>query len=157
MSIVNNNAVAEKERFYCLLMGAIDDELSAEQATEFHEIVSKNSECRREWQNYQKLKEVTKTMKLKSPPAEVWDSYWKNVYNRIERGIGWIVFSIGAVILITYGLFKAVESVITDTQLELVLKIGIIAVIAGLVILLVSVAREKLLLRKTDPYKEVQR
>jgi uncharacterized membrane protein len=61
------------------------------------------------------------------------------------------------VILITYGLFKSVEAIIADPQLEGILKIGIIAVIAGVAILLVSVAREKLFIRKSDPYKEIQR
>ena len=81
-----------------------------------------------------------------------------NIYNRIERGIGWIIFSVGCMILITYGLFKAVESIIADPQLETIIKVGIIAVIAGTVILLVSVLRERLFVRKTDQYaKEVER
>ncbi len=97
-------------------------------------------------------------MKFKQPHTEVWDKYWVNIYNRIERGIAWIIFSIGCMILLTYGLFKAVESIIAEPQLEIIVKIGILAVIAGTVILLVSVARERLFIKKTDRYsKEVQR
>lgn len=96
-------------------------------------------------------------MKLKSPSQEVFDSYWMGVYNRIERGIGWIIFSVGAVILITYGLFKFAETLINDSQLETIVKIGIIGIIAGIVIIFVSIIREKLTIRKTDKYKEVQR
>lgn len=146
-----------KIRFQSLLMRAVDGELSEEDQAEFDRLILSSPEFANEWQYYQKLKEVTQSMKLKSPPAEVWDRYWVHIYNRIERGIGWITFSIGSIILITYGLFKAVESVLADTQLAGIVKIGIFAVIAGLVILLVSVAREKLFVRKTDPYKEIQR
>ena len=96
-------------------------------------------------------------MKQKAPPEEVRDKFWINVYNRLERSIGWIIFTVGAVILITYGLFKAVESILSDTQLVGIVKVGILAAIAGLVILFVSVLREKLFVRKSDPYKEVQR
>ena len=76
---------------------------------------------------------------------------------RLERGLAWILFSIGAIILLTYSGFKAVESIISDPQLAGILKAAILMVIGGSVILLVSVVREKLFTRKSDPYKEVQR
>ncbi|HEX9974569.1 MAG TPA: hypothetical protein VGD14_21050 [bacterium] len=149
--------IKDQERFQHLLMGALDDELTAEETREFNALVKKYPEFQTERKKYQHLKEVTQTMKFKSPKKEVWDNYWINVYNRIERGIAWIIFSIGSVILITYGLFKAVEAIIADPQLESIIKIGIIAVLAGAVILLVSVIREKLFVRSSDPYKEIQR
>lgn len=149
--------IKDPERFQHLLMGAVDHELTAEEMREFEMLVQKYPEFQTEWTKYQHLKEVTQSMKFKSPKKEVWDNYWMHVYNRIERGIAWIIFSIGAIILITYGLFKAVEAVIADPQLESILKVGIIAIIAGVVILLVSVAREKLFMSKSDPYKEIQR
>ena len=155
--MTDHNITNNKERFYQLLMGAVDHELTASEWNEFNQLTENNSEFRKEWEQYKKLKEVTQAMKLKTPPKETWDNYWMNTYNKIERGIAWIVFSIGAIILITYGLFKAVEAIIADPQLEGIIKIGIIAVLLGLVILLVSVAREKLIIRKSDPYKEIQR
>jgi hypothetical protein len=147
----------DNERFQQLLMGAVDQELTSTELKKFNQLVETDPGFRKEWQQYKKLKEVTQAMKFKSPPKEVWDNYWMNTYNKIERGIAWIIFSIGAIILITYGLFKAVEAIIADPQLEGIIKIGIIAVLLGLVILLVSVAREKLFVRKSDPYKEIQR
>lgn len=146
-----------KERFYQLLMGAVDQELTSSELKEFNHLVETNVGFRKEWEQYKKLKEVTQAMKFKSPSKEAWDNYWINTYNKIERGIAWIIFSIGAIILITYGLFKAVEAIFADPQLEGIIKIGIIAVLLGLVILLVSVLREKLFIRKSDPYKEIQR
>lgn len=145
------------DRFQLLLMGAIDNELTPEQWAEFQHLLRQNRARADEWKHYQQLKEVTQAMKFKSPSPEVWDNYWTRVYNRIERGIAWIVFSIGAIILLTYGIFKAVEAIIADPQLEGIIKIGIIAVILGLVILIVSVVREKFFIHKSDPYKEVQR
>ena len=147
----------DQERFQQLLMGALDNELPSDELLEFNVLVRQYPEFKTELEQYRHLKEVTQSMKFKSPKQEVWDNYWMRVYNRIERGIAWIIFSIGAVILITYGLFKAVEAIIADPQLEFIIKIGIIAVLAGLVILFVSVVREKLFVRKSDPYKEIER
>jgi hypothetical protein len=149
---------SEKEKFRMLLMAAIDGELAGEEEARFEQYIRQYPECREEWQRYLKLKEVTKTMQFTKPLPEVWDRYWVGIYNRLERGLGWIVFSIGCVILLTYGGFKAIESIIADPQLELIVKIGIIAVIGGLTLLVVSVAREKIFTAKTDKYqKEVER
>jgi len=148
---------AEKKHFQTLLMKAVDRELNSDEQTEFDKFVSKDVDCRNEWQQMKKLKEVTKNMNFKSLPTEVWDNYWVNVYNRLERGLAWILFSIGAIILLTYSGFKAVESIIADPQLAGIVKAAILMVIGGGVILLVSVVREKLFTRKSDPYKEVQR
>lgn len=155
--MTNSQQRQASERFYQLLMGAIDQELTQEQWHEFTQIIHSNPTFKTEWEHYQKLKEVTRAMKFKSPPQEIWDNYWMKTYNKIERGIGWIIFSIGAIILITYGLFKAVESIIADPNLQGIVKIGIFAVLLGMVILVVSVIREKLFVRKSDPYKEIQR
>jgi hypothetical protein len=149
---------AERERFQILLTGAVDAELSQEQQAEFERYLKEYPECQTEWEQYAKLKEVTQTMKFKTPSQEIWDAYWLNVYNRIERGIAWIILSIGCIILLTYGGFKAIETLIADPQLETIIKVGLIAVIGGLVILVVSVVREKLFTARTDKYqKEVQR
>lgn len=155
--MIDHDKTSIRERFYQLLMGAVDQELTSSELKEFNHLVETNPGFQKEWEQYKKLKEVTQAMKFKSPSKEVWDNYWLNTYNKIERGIAWIIFSIGAIILITYGLFKAVEAIIADPQLQGIIKIGIIAVLLGLVILLVSVVREKLFIKRSDPYKEIQR
>jgi predicted anti-sigma-YlaC factor YlaD len=148
----------EKEKFQMLLMAAIDGELSGEEQAVFEQYLRQYPECQEEWQRYAKLKEVTRTMQFTKPAQEVWEHYWARVYNRLERGLGWILLSIGSIILLTYGGYKAIEALIADTQLEVIVKIGLIGVIGGLVILIVSVIREKLFTAKTDKYqKEVQR
>lgn len=147
----------ERNRFRLLLTAALDGELSLEDEREFKSFLSAAPGCQREWDEYKRLKEVTMQIKFTHPPAEVWDRYWLNVYNRIERGLGWILTSIGSMIVLFYGAYKAVESILADPQLEWFVKVGILAVLGGLVVLLVSVAREKLLIRKADKYKEIQR
>lgn len=150
---MNNNS----ERLRELIVKEVDELTTSDEKLELKSLLNKYPEFIQELNEQKKMQEVSKKMKLKSPSQEVFDSYWMGVYNRIERGIGWIIFSVGAVILITYGLFKFVETLISDSQLETIVKIGIIGVIAGIVIIFVSIIREKLTIRKTDKYKEVQR
>ena len=96
-------------------------------------------------------------MRLKAPPAEVWDRYWLQVYNRIERGLAWILTSLGAIILLSYAVYQAALKIWADTHLPGVVKFGILTLVIGAVMLMISILREKLFVRKQDKYREVQR
>ena len=97
-------------------------------------------------------------MKFKEPSDAELERYWSSIYNRLERGLGWILFSVGAIILLCYGAFRLLESVIVNQSVALGLKIGIVAISFGIVILFVSLLRERLVVRKADKYsKEIKR
>ncbi len=96
-------------------------------------------------------------MSYLEPPPEIWDDYWTSVYNRLERGLGWILVSAGALVLFAYGAWHWLEAVLADSGMPGPVKIAIFALVVGGAILFVSVVREKLLLRRRDPYREVQR
>ncbi len=148
--------IDQKERCKQLLMALIDGEITAEEHQELERLLRQFPEFREELANFQELKEVTRAMKLKSPDPEVWQTYWQNVYNRIERGLAWLIFTVGAAILIAYGLMKVVMEIWNDPDLPAIVKYGLYGVILGLVLLLISVLREKLYLRKHERYKEVK-
>ena len=96
-------------------------------------------------------------MELKKPPKDVWRLYWASVYNRLERRIGWILLSIGAMIILFFGGYKMVEGIIQDPSTPLLLKAGILIFLGGIVVLLVSLIREQFFVRKRERYKEDER
>ncbi len=147
----------ELDRFQTLLNKALDNMLTDEERIEFNSLLASSDEYQDKWNSIKKIKEITKTMKLKNPPEEIWDKYWLGIYSRLERGIAWILISIGAIVVLIYGGFKAIESVIQDPTLAWFLKAAILMLIAGGTMLLVSIARERLFIRKTDKYKEIIR
>ena len=63
----NYQQKSDTDRFNSLLMGAVDGELTKQERIEFEQLVSKYPEYKSEWQNYQKIKEVTKDMNFKEP------------------------------------------------------------------------------------------
>ena len=140
-----------------LMMGALDGEISRQEEQELARLLKKDPVLEAEWQQLQRVKEVTSGMVFRKPPAEVWDTYWTGVYQRFERGIGWILVSVGAVLLLSYGAWMGVQEFLDDTTTPTIVKYGLVAVIVGLVILFVSVVREKLFVRRSDPYKDVIR
>jgi ferric-dicitrate binding protein FerR (iron transport regulator) len=145
------------ERVRHLLMSGLDGELNAEEREELEGLLAADSKLRDEWHRMSKLKEVTQSMALRKPPDEVWEDYWASVYSRLERGVGWILVSLGGIVLLSYGAWRGVQALIADAEMPWFLKGAILATAVGLVVLFVSVLREKLFVRGRDPYKDVQR
>ena len=139
------------------LMGYLDNELSDEQRRLFEEHLSGCSDCKAELKEFKKLKAITDEVSLVEPEDRIWQDYWSGIYNRIERGIGWIMFSVAAISLAIYCGFKAIEELIKDPAIEITLKIGLLTLIAGLAILFVSILRERLYFWRRDRYKDVRR
>ena len=140
-----------------LMMGYLDNELSDEQRRQFEEHLAGCSECKDELEEFRKLKAITDEVTLVEPEDRIWQDYWDGIYNRIERSVGWIVFSVAAILLTIYGGFKAIEEMIKDPDIETILKVGLLALIVGLAILFVSVLRERLYFWQRDRYKNVRR
>ena len=134
-----------------------DRELGDNEKKMLEEHLKQCAECQREFEEMGKFEEVMGKMQLKKPQKEVWEVYWKTVYNRLERGIGWILLSIGGMILLFFGGYKAVEGIIQDPSTPLLLKIGILTALGGVVVLLVSLLREQLFVHKRERYKEVEK
>jgi len=140
-----------------MMMGYLDNELNDEQKRRFEEHLKSCSECADEIKGFQKLKKITDEVTLVEPEDKIWQQYWSSVYNRIERGLGWILLSVAGIILIIYGGFRAIEKIINNPDIELVLKVGLLVLLAGLAILFVSVLRERIFFWTSDRYKNVRR
>ncbi len=140
-----------------LISSYYDGELNPEQKKKVEKHLEDCPECRKELEEMRKFEEVMSQMELKKLPGEVWKRYWASVYNRLERRIGWILLSIGAMIILFFGGYKMVEGIIMDSSTSLLLKVGILAVLGGIVVLLVSILREQIFVRNRERYKEVEK
>jgi len=139
-----------------LLSGLIDGELDAGQKKSAESHIVFCGGCREEYARLLKLKEVTDDMKYFDLPDKLWAGYWQGIYRRIERGIGWFLLSLGAAVIIAFGAWRFLNDFILDPRISVFLKIGVGALLSGLIILLVSIIRERLFIRKHDRYDEVE-
>ena len=147
---------ARRERARYLMMAALDGELPDADRGELDELLA-DAELSAEWERLSRVKEVTETMSYREPPEEVWENYWTSVYHRVERGIGWVLVSLGSLILFGWWAWGWVHEVLADTGLPGFVKLAIFAVAMGGAILFVSVVREKFFVRRKDRYGEVVR
>jgi len=147
----------QDERARHLMMAALDGELSPDQQADLDRLLGADAELRAEWEGLVKVKEVTGVMSYREPPEEVWETYWISVYNRLERGLGWILLCVGTLVLLGFGIWEGVDALLADTELPAFVKIAVFVAAFGGTILLFSVIREKLFTRRRDAYKEIQR
>lgn len=140
-----------------IMMAYLDNELSDEQKQAFEEHLETCRHCSGELAEFKKLKSITEDVALAEPEDRVWQQYWDGIYNRVERGVGWIVFSVAAISLTIYGGYRIIETIVDDPTVELSLKTGLLALITGLAILFVSVLRERVYFWRKDRYRDVRR
>jgi len=150
---VNNDHKKIKE----LIAASFDGELDAAGRSIVEEHIKSCAQCRRVYEEMSRFEEVMNQMELQKPSRDTWKYYWDSVYNRLERRAGWILFSIGVMILLFFGGYKGLEGLIADPGIPLLLKIGILTALGGVVILLASIFREQIFVRKRERYKEVEK
>ena len=140
-----------------MMMAYLDSELDPQQQQIFQDHVKTCAACQAEMEEFNHLKEITDSVTLVEPEDHIWQQYWDNVYNRVERGIGWCLFSLSGICLIIYFGFKIIEEIVHDPAVGFFLKGSLLVLIAGLAILFVSVLRERLYFWKNDRYRKVRR
>jgi predicted anti-sigma-YlaC factor YlaD len=140
-----------------LLMGYLDAELTEIEVLRMEQHLEQCPECRRELGEFRKLKEVTQNMRVVTPDARSWEEYWSHVYNRLERRIGWILMSLGAILVASYGVYSLVARFLLRSDIPLVVRLGIVALVAGFCTLLISVLRERIFMARMDKYERIKR
>ncbi len=140
-----------------LLMGYLDSELTELEVLRIEEHLKGCADCTAELEEFRKLKEMTQNMRVLMPDEKYWEDYWSHIYNRLERRIGWILTSLGAILLTSYGLYALVEQFLLRRGIPLLVRIGVLALVVGFCTLLISGLRERIFLAKSDKYERIKR
>jgi uncharacterized membrane protein YedE/YeeE len=140
------------ERFQNEGMRLLDGELGPEEKDRYQEHVKSCDDCRRELKEMGRIVGLTNDLRLKPPDEEFWARYWDNLYHRLERGTGFLLLIAGIIVLSAFAVYEAV----TSPGFFSVRGLSIAAALLGLVILFLSVARERYHESKSDPYKGVK-
>lgn len=146
-----------EDTFKPLLMGYLDSELTELEALRVEEHLKECADCTAELEEFRKLKEVTHNMRVLMPDEKYWEDYWSHIYNRLERRIGWILVSLGAILLTSYGLYALVEELLLRAGIPIIVRIGVLALVIGFCTLLISGLRERIFLAKSDKYERIKR
>ena len=137
-----------------LISGYLDGELTREEQAKVERCLEESEAFRKEFERMKRLVNATSDLAVEMPPEEVWDTFLDGVYNRMERQTGWIIFIIGVIGLAAFGIYVFVMEPWADALIKLLIATPV----AGLLVLFISVLRQRLFVAKTDRYsKEIQR
>ena len=140
------------ERFQVDGMRLLDGEMSEAEKSEYLKHVEQCEQCAAELKDLGRIVELTDELRLRPPDVEYWDNYWSGIYRRLERGFGFLLMMVGVVGVLMYSLYK----IVTSPGFLTFPGIAGGLVVLGLIILFLSVVRERYHERKTDPYREVK-
>lgn len=143
----------ECTRFQTDGMRLLDGEMTGDEKSRYEEHVRECDDCRRELRDLGRIVGLTDELRLRAPDDEFWDGYWSNVYRRSERRLGFFLVVGGIVALLLWGLFEALRS----PRLFTYEGISVAVILVGLIVIFVSVARERYHESRNDPYKGVRR
>jgi predicted anti-sigma-YlaC factor YlaD len=145
------------DAFKPLLMGYLDEELTELEIQRVEGHLRGCPDCIAELNEFRKLKEVTQNMRVATPDDKYWEQYWANIYNRLERRVGWVLISIGSILLTSYSLYYLVSKLLLQGDIPIVVRIGVVALVVGFCTLVVSALRERIFLSKSDKYERIKR
>jgi ferric-dicitrate binding protein FerR (iron transport regulator) len=131
------------------LMRYLDGELPPERAAAVESALESSTELRREYTLFLRLKEDLEDMGAYMGTRR---TVWGEVNRRLTRPVGWVLFLVGAMVWLAYGVY----TYLTGGE-AMWAKLATSAIVVGLGMLLLSAVVDRLRDLKTDPYKEIQR
>jgi hypothetical protein len=147
----------DEEKKRELLMRVIDGVADERESAELDGMMADDPVLRDEYVAMKKIKEVTDAMQFKEMPDSFWDGYWNGIYNRLERGLGWGLFSIGLALVSAFAVFRVFQDFFLNGAISIAVRGGVLIGAVGALIILWSIFREVVFARRHERYKEIKR
>ncbi|MBX3729127.1 MAG: hypothetical protein KF858_08060 [Candidatus Sumerlaeia bacterium] len=144
--------MTDKEQLPETLMAYLDGELAPEEARAFEALLDAHPEWRSEVEQMRAVVASSAGLQFRPVPEGTWDNYWEEIDSRIAKPIGWILVGIGG-----FGLAVAGAVKVFLLAENMWVRVGLGAVVAGLLLLFLSVLRGHLLERPQDRYRRIKR
>ena len=141
------------EQIQRMLSAFLDDELTQADSQRARLHLEDCGECRLALGEMKRLQQLTAEMKLRNPPEEIMEALEQRVSVQAPRKIGWGLVIVGLAAWVVYLLALLLRNLRWPTIPELLMG----GVGAGLLSLLLSVLRQRLLERPHDRYRKVKK
>lgn len=141
------------EPFQILMMGFIDGELNEEDEKRFKDHAYQCPRCAEDLVQYQKLAELTDSIKLKEPADYEWERIHASFAFTLERRFGWFLVITGVLLVLGYLLYE----LLMEWEIAAWLRVGVVMGLIGFLVLLISALRQRLRIKKYERYETVKR
>jgi hypothetical protein len=135
------------------LSGFIDGELTQQDRQRVRLHVENCAQCSAELEGLRALREKIGEARLSDVDQDKWRETMDDTTIKASRGIGWLLLIGGALLAVGVGVY---EIVTTPSTMSFVEKLIVGGVYGGMLLIFISVLRQRLIERKTDGYKDVE-
>lgn len=144
--------MTECHEFEEFLSGYLDGEMTQQnrQRVELH--LDECPKCRKTFEEMSELQKSVGQLSFGEMSPQERSEIMNDVSIRTSRGLGWALYIAGIVIVLGYGAYEFA----VDDEIPALIKTGIAGILVGLVLLFVSVLRQRMIASKTDKYTDVQ-
>ena len=139
-----------------MLMGGLDGELQAAEARRVEDHLAVCPACRAEMAAFRDLGEAADQLGREEVQVNT-EAAWEQIYDRLARGLGWLLLWVGLLLMAGYGLWALGSEFMLDGDVPLAVRGGLGAFVLGCLLLLVNILRERLHRNRNERYSEVDR
>ena len=141
------------EEYKTLMMGLMDNELTEEESVRFNNHMIRCSSCREEYEQLNRTSSKLDGIDIREPDEEIVQKAWRSPYSKLTKNFGILLVVAGWLIMMIYG---AYEFIVTKNT-ESIPKYAFVLIAVGIIILFVTVLRDRIRSYRNDPYKEVDK
>lgn len=147
------NRPDQHEKILAMLSPYLDGELTQADSQRVRLYLEENEEARQAFREMKELQQLTSTMKFRDPSEETMEAMELRLSVQAPRRFGWGMVIIGLVAWMIYAAVLFLRNPRMPTTPELLTG----GVITGLVMVFVSVLRQRVLERPHDRYRKVRK
>lgn len=136
-----------------MLSGFIDGELTQQDRQRVQVHIEDCGQCHADLEKFAAMRRAIGKARLSDLAQDKWRETMDDTTVKASRGIGWLLVVGGA--LIALGL-AVIEFVTSSSTMTLAEKLIVGGVYGGMLLIFISVLRQRLIERKTDKYKDVE-
>ena len=143
----------DEDRAKQLLMGLIDGELTDDETRQINEMLRRSQSLRDE---YEQLLEINGTLKILSYTSideKHLRRVWRSPFRRLLRVISYLMIGVSFLVMMGLG----IEEYLVHGKENMLVKVCLSGIGVGLLLLFIQVVRDRMILYKQDPYKDIEK
>lgn len=135
------------------LSAYLDGELTQQDSQRVDVHLRDCERCRATLDDFRRLRSDIRNLDYPEPTEDEWSKVMARLTIKATRGVGWLLWLGGAVVLAAYGLY----SFLSDPTIKALERVSVLAIILGVVLLFLTVLAERIGGYRDDKYKDVEK
>ena len=139
-----------------LLSGYLDNELAQQQEQHVRLHLDKCASCRQHYQQLRTMHGEIAGMRSVKVDAEQLDQLENEFLSKISRWSGFLFYGLGALVLVAIGFHDFITEFLRNPDIPIIERLASGGMLLGMLLLFLSVLRQRLISYKTDPYRNIK-